>query len=202
MNDNNIESAIEAILFASGEAVSAERISLVLGVDLETVFDCAKKLADEYGFGRRGIRLVRTEDKLQLVSAPEYADDIIHTLERRRPPKLSQTALEVLSICAYFQPVTRAYVEQVRGVDSSYTVGVLLERGLIESCGKLDAPGRPTLYRTTDIFLRTMGITSLSELPQLPDITNQDGISRLNEAIETIKMQESEQLSIEIPRNE
>ncbi len=197
MNDKTIESTIEAILFASGEPIPAHRIALVLGIDEESVFEHAKKLADEYSFGQRGIRLIRTDDNLQLVSAPEYADDIIHVLERRRPAKLSQPALEVLAICAYFQPVTRAYVEQIRGVDSSYTMGILLEKGLIESCGKLEAPGRPSLYKTTDLFLRTMGITNLSELPKLPDMTSQEGVAKLNEVIDALKAEEAGQLTIE-----
>lgn len=196
MNDKTTDSTIEAILFASGEPVEAERVALVLGVSVNEVFESAKRLADEYSFSQRGIRLARTGSRLQLVSAPEYADQVIHALERRRPPKLSQPALEVLAICAYFQPVTRAYVEQVRGVDSSYTMGILLERGLIENCGKLEAPGRPSIYRTTDLFLRTMGITKLSELPQLPDLSSQDGAARLTEVIDALKAEENGQLAI------
>ena len=197
MNDQITESTIEAILFAAGEPVSAARIAMVLNISKEEVFDAAKKLADEYSFRQRGIRLVRTDDKLQLVSAPEYADEVIHVLERRRPPKLSQPALEVLAICAYFQPVTRAYVEQVRGVDSSYTMGILLERGLIEACGKLEVTGRPTIYKTSDLFLRTMGITNLSELPKLPDMSSQEGVASLTSVIEALRAEENGQLTIE-----
>lgn len=201
MSDNKAENTIEAILFAAGEPVSVPRIAAVLALDDREVLEAARRLADEYSFNQRGIRLVRTDDKLQLVSAPEYADDVVHVLERRRPPKLSQTSLEVLAICAYFQPVTRAYVEQVRGVDSSYTMGILLERGLIEKCGNLDAPGRPSLYRTTDLFLRTMCITSLTELPKLPDVTNQEGIAKLSETIEAMQVEEeTQQLYIEEAR--
>ena len=164
METVNIKSAIEAILFAAGEPVPAARISLILGVDEDEVFAAAKELADEYSFDQRGIRLLRLENKLQLCSSPEYASVITKTLEQRKPPMLSQPALETLAVVAYFQPVTRAYIDQVRGVDSSYTVGVLLDRGLIERCGKLDVPGRPSLLRTTDVFLRTMGVSSLEEL--------------------------------------
>jgi segregation and condensation protein B len=96
-------------------------------------------------------------------------------LETRKPPQLSQPALEVLSIIAYFGPVTKAYIEQIRGVDSSYTVGMLLDRGLIEPCGRLSAPGRPRLYRTTHAFLRTFGFESLRELPQLPEVESGAG---------------------------
>ncbi len=198
MIDEKTENAIEAILFAAGEPVLADRIALVLGIEKHEVFQCAKSLADGYAFNRRGIRLCRTEDKLQLVSSPEFADDIIHALERRRPPKLTQTSLEVLAVCAYFQPVTRAYVEQVRGVDSSYTMGLLTERGLIEKCGNLEAPGRPSIYRTTDLFLRTMGIGELSDLPKLPDVTSQEGMDTLKAAIDAMQAEEADgQLSID-----
>jgi len=157
----------------------------------------AKELSDEYSFDQRGIRLVRTGERLQLVSAPEYAEMVVKTLERRKPPKLSQPALEVLAICAYFQPVTRAYVEQVRGVDSSYTMGILLDKELIESCGKLDVPGRPSIYRTTDLFLRVMGITDLSELPKLPDLGSNESMEKLSEVIEALRNEENSQLVIE-----
>ena len=136
-------------------------------------------------------------DSLQLCSAPEYAQDIVHALEKRKPPKLSQSALEVLAICAYFQPVTRAYVDQVRGVDSSYTMGILLERGLIETCGKLDVTGRPSIFRTTELFLRTMGITDINELPKLPDMSSDEGIAQLSSVIESLKSEDSRQMTID-----
>ena len=117
-----------------------------------------------------------------------------------KPPKLSPAALEALAIVAYFQPVTRAYIDQVRGVDSSYTVGVLIERGLIEPAGKLDVPGRPTLYRTGDMFLRTMNIGSLDELPALPDIGTDEGIIALQNQIEALQSDaDGEQMQIEEP---
>lgn len=193
----NIKSAIEAILFAAGEPVPAARISLILGIAEEDVFAAAKELSDEYGFNQRGIMLLRLENKLQLCSSPEYAAVITKTLEQRKPPMLSQPALETLAVVAYFQPVTRAYIDQVRGVDSSYTVGVLLNRGLIERCGKLDVPGRPSLLRTTDVFLRTMGVSSLEELPELPDITAGDGIKKLEDAIEKLSTVGENQMEIE-----
>ncbi len=196
MDNRELKSTIEAILFASGEPVSAERISLVLGVTKEDIFAAAKELADELSFSQRGIRLVRMEGALQLCSAPEYAQSIGFALERRKPPKLSQPALEVLAICAYFQPVTRAYVDQVRGVDSSYTMGILLERGLIEACGRLDVTGRPSIYKTTELFLRTMSISELAELPKLPDMSSDDGIAKLAQVIDSLKSDDNEQLRI------
>ena len=196
MDNREIESTIEAILFAAGEPVPAERIALVLGISADEVLKCAKLLTDEYSFQQRGIRLVRMGSSLQLCSAPEFAQSITFALERRKPPKLSQSALEVLAICAYFQPVTRAYVDQVRGVDSSYTMGILLERGLIESCGKLEVLGRPSIYKTSELFLRTMGITGIEELPKLPDMSTDDGIAKLSSVIDALKTDAEGQMSI------
>ena len=197
MDDMNIKSAIEAILFAAGEPVPAARISLILGVSEEAVYAAAKELSDEYSFNLRGIRLLKLDKNLQLCSSHEYASVITKTLEHRKPPMLSQPALETLAVVAYFQPVTRAYIDQVRGVDSSYTVGVLLDKGLIERCGKLDVPGRPSLLRTTDVFLRTMGVSELSELPELPDISASDGAKKLEDAIEKLNTVGENQLSID-----
>jgi len=170
MDSNEIECAIEAILFVSGEPVRISRIADVLGIAEQEVEFAAERLRDNYSFARRGIRLVKLEDRLQLCSSPEYADYIRRALETRKPPQLSQPALEVLSIIAYFGPVTRAYVEQIRGVDSSYTIGLLQERELIEESGRLAAPGRPRLFKTTHNFLRTFGLESLKELPDLPHV--------------------------------
>lgn len=181
MESHDIERAIEAILFVSGEPVKQARIAAVLGVDEFHIDAAANRLRDGYSFERRGIRLVKLEDTLQLCSSPDYADFIRRALEARKPPQLSQPALEVLSIIAYFGPVTRAYVEQIRGVDSTYTVGLLQERGLIESYGRLDAPGRPMLYKTTHNFLRTFGMQSLKDLPELPQV---DGAGDEKEGIQ------------------
>jgi len=192
MECENIECAIEAILFVSGEPVKLSRIAAVLGVEDSVIAETAEKMKDKYNLERRGIRLLRLDDSLQLCSSPEFADLIRRALETRKQPQLSQPALEVLSIIAYFQPVTRAYVEQVRGVDSSYTVSLLLERDLIESCGRLPAPGRPMLYKTTHAFLRTFGLESLQELPQLPKIeVSDDGRERIQDAILELKERES-----------
>lgn len=197
MGDMNIKSALEAILFAAGEPVPAARISLILEQDEETVWDAAWELSEQYEKEGRGIRILKLDKALQMCSAPEYAAVIGKTLEQRKPPMLSQPALETLAIVAYFQPVTRAYIDQVRGVDSSYTVGVLIDRGLIERCGKLDVPGRPSLLRTTDVFLRTMGISELSQLPTLPDIATGDAAKKLEDAIEKLSTVGDNQMSIE-----
>lgn len=170
MEPIDIESAIESILFVSGEPVKLSRIAAVLGVGEFEAEAAANRMRDKYSFGHRGIRLVKMEGALQLCSSPEYADLIRLALETRRPPQLSQPALEVLAVVAYFQPVTKAYIEQIRGVDSVYTVGLLIDRGLIEQSGRLNAPGRPALYSTTSAFLRTFGLETMSDLPELPVI--------------------------------
>ena len=170
MEMKEIESAIEGILFASGEPVQIDRICLALDMDRPTVEQVLHRLSDQYAFDRRGIRLLQLEDSWQMCSAPDYADIIRRAFEIRKPAKLSQPALEVLTIIAYYQPTTKAYVEQVRGVDSAYTVGLLLERGLIEECGRLQVPGRPILYRTTQKFLRSFHLSSLEELPEIPGL--------------------------------
>ena len=175
-----IESAVEGILFASGEPVQVERICVALDMDRPTVEQVLQKLMDYYAYERRGIRLLHIEDSWQLCSAPDYADIIRRAFEIRKPAKLSQPALEVLTIIAYYQPTTRAYVDQIRGVDSSYTVGLLLDRHLIEECGRLQVPGRPRLYRTTQAFLRAFHLNSLEELPQLPGM-EADGQLRLDD---------------------
>lgn len=187
MEINEIVSAMEAILFASGESVPVSRIAKVLDAGEDEIIKAAEALAEEYEKGFRGIRLLKLDNSLQLCSAPEFSQLISMALETRKPPRLSQSALEVLAIVAYYQPVTRAYIDQVRGVDSSYTVGVLTDRGLIEPCGKLDVPGRPTIYKTGEVFLRTMGISSVEELPALPDIGSDEGIIELQNKIEALQ---------------
>ena len=179
MEHEELLSVIEAILFAAGDPVPASRIALVTGEETQTIVSAARELAAAYEENRCGMRLVQMNDLLQLCSAPEYADDIRRALEQRKPPKLSQPALEVLAIVAYFQPVTRAYIDQVRGVDSSYTMGLLQERKLIEECGRLQVPGRPRLYRTTKEFLRVFHLSSLEELPEMPGL-EADGQLRLD----------------------
>lgn len=176
-----LESAAEGILFASGEPVHIDRVCLALELDKKTAEQVLRRLADYYAFERRGIRLISVENTWQLCSAPEHADTIRKALERRKPAKLSPSALEVLAIVAYYQPTTRAYVDQIRGVDSSYTMGLLLERDLIEECGRLQEPGRPRLYRTTKNFLRSFHLTSLDGLPPLPGM-EESGQMRLEDS--------------------
>ena len=177
---HEVEAAMEAILFASGEPLPIDRICLALDLDRPTAEQILQKLGDSYAFDRRGIRLVRMEESYQLCSSPDYADVIRKAFEIRKTARLSQPALEVLTIVAYYQPTTRAYIDQVRGVDSAYTVGLLLERGFIEECGRLQVPGRPRLYRTTKRFLRDFHLSSLDELPEMPGMET-DGQLRMAE---------------------
>lgn len=201
MDERELKSSLEAIIFASGEPVPAARISLALGVPEEDVFSCAAELAEEYEREGRGIRLVRLDKSLQMCSAPQYAKTIARVIEHRAPPKLSPPALETLAVIAYFQPVTRAYVDEVRGVDSSYTVSSLVEKGLIEAAGRLEAPGRPTLYRTTEAFLRVMGVSELEELPPLPDMSSTDGLEKLQGAINALRGR-GEQMEMDLENQE
>lgn len=192
MELKELESAIEGILFAAGDPVSTERICVTLEQDRETVDAVCQRLADYYSYERRGMRLVKLENSWQMCSAPEHAACIRKAFENRKPARLSQPALEVLAIIAYYQPVTKAYIEQVRGVDSSYTVGLLLERELICEAGRLAVPGRPIQYRTTKTFLRSFGIASLDELPELPASAQEDGQMTidLENAIEKLRIEQ------------
>jgi len=165
-----LHAEIEAILFASGDANSLTQLATVLDMAPDVVESACHELMDEYRYSQRGLRLLRLEESYQMVSAPEYAERIRAILDVRKPDRLSRASLEVLSIVAYYQPVTKTYIEQVRGVDSAYTLGILLDRDLVEDCGRLDVPGRPILYRTTQSFLRVFGLGSLDELPELPTV--------------------------------
>ena len=197
MELKELQTMLEGILFAAGEPVPAERLCVGLDVDRETVDLIAQKLMDEYSFQNHGIRLLNLDGSYQLCSAPECADSIRKTLESRKPPRLSQSALEVLAVIAYFQPATRAYIDQIRGVDSSYTVGLLLERDLIEECGRLAVPGRPILYRTTKTFLRSFDLSDLNELPELPDASPEDGQITLEMESAIARLRESEKAAVE-----
>ena len=185
MDKKEMEAAVESILFASGEPVNIERICVALAIDRPTAERILQGLMDYYAYERRGMRLLKIEECWQLCSAPDYAEAIRRAFEIRKPAKLSQPALEVLTIIAYYQPVTRAYVDQIRGVDSSYTMSLLIDRGMIEECGRLQVPGRPRQYRTTKQFLRSFHLSSLDELPAMPDMGN-DGQMRLNEVGEVV----------------
>lgn len=170
MEQIELQRAIEAILFAAGEPVEIVQLSHVLEADEKDVISATDALANELSYNRRGIRIVRLEKGYQMVSSGEMADYITQALETRKPPKLSASQLETLTIIAYYQPATKAMVEQLRGVDSSYSIGALLNKKLIEDAGRLNVPGRPIQYKTTANFLRTFGLESLEELPAIEKV--------------------------------
>ncbi len=175
MTVNEMISAFEAVLFASGEPVERERFCEIFEVDAETVGQIMDLLADRLASSGSAIKLVRLENQYQLCTKKEYAEYIRTALDLRRKAPLSQAALEVLAVIAYNQPVTRAYVEQVRGVDCSGVVSTLVEKDLLEEKGRLELPGRPLLYGTTANFLRCFGLSSLDDLPVVPtDETAED----------------------------
>lgn len=170
MDRTELQRAIEAILFASGECIEVSRLSMALEVDEDEIIKASDELADMLSFDRRGIRVIKLDKGYQMVSSGEMSDYITKALETRKPPKLSSSQLETLTIIAYYQPATKAMVEQIRGVDSSYSVSALMNKSLIEEAGRLNVPGRPIQYRTTPDFLRTFGISSLDELPEIEKV--------------------------------
>ncbi len=170
MEQVEMQRALEAILFAAGERVELQRLAMALEADPADVVAAADALADLYAYERRGIRILKLDTGYQMVSSGEMADYVTKALETRKPPKLSASQLEALTIIAYYQPATKAMVEQIRGVDSSYSISALLNKKLIEEAGRLNVPGRPILYRTTPDFLRTFGLSSLEELPPIEKV--------------------------------
>ena len=164
----SIEGAIEAILYAAGYPVKYEKIAEVLGLDVRNTKTLISHMSEEYNSenSKRGISLLMFDETCQFCTKEQYAPYIREALGIRRGGNLSASSMEVLAIVAYNQPVTRSFIDQVRGVDSSYAVNSLIDKALIEACGRLDAPGRPMLYATTEKFLRVFGLRSLSELPE------------------------------------
>ena len=166
-----LQRAIEAILFAAGERLEVSRLAAALETDPDEIVSAADELANLYAYERRGIRILKLEDGYQMVSSGEMAEYVTKTLETRKPPKLSSSQLEALTIIAYYQPATKAMVEQIRGVDSSYSISALLNKNLIEEAGRLNVPGRPIQYKTTPDFLRTFGLSTLEELPPIEKVS-------------------------------
>ena len=193
MELTELQRIIEAILFAAGERVEISRLAATLETDECDIEKAVSLLMDELSFNRRGIRILRLENGYQMVSSGEMADYITKALETRKPPKLSSSQLETLTIVAYYQPATKAMVEQIRGVDSSYSVSALMNKKLIEEAGRLNVPGRPILYRTTPDFLRTFGISSLDELPPIEKVDFSEPIQQ-----EVPEVQEGIEQAVEV----
>ena len=185
MEIKEYQAAIEAVLFASGEPVAATRLAEVLELDLETAVRLADDWLQDVNTRGGGLLAVRLGDKYQLCTNKTYAGYVRRAMDIRRNTPLSQAAMEVLAIVAYNQPVTKAFIEQVRGVDCGAVVQGLAAKGLIEEKGRLDLPGRPLLYGTTADFLRCFGVSTLDELPPLPQ-KEEDGMveTTLEEVIE------------------
>lgn len=160
---------LEAVLFASGEPVEISRLAEALQMDSDAVRRLADLLTEEYDKRNSGLQLLMLDGALQLTTRSQYAEPIRAALEVKRNAPLSNAALETLTIIAYNQPVTKGFVERVRGVDSSSVVNTLTERGLLEEAGRIEIPGRPVTYRTTAQFLRCFGLHSLADLPPLPN---------------------------------
>ncbi len=163
----NIKYAIEGILFAAGEPVKASKLAVVLDTDINAITNAVTELKAEYDLNKRGFNIIDINEGYQICSRPEYYVYIQEILGEQRNQPLSNAAMEALAIVAYKQPVTRGMIEKIRGVNSDGCVNRLYERGLIDECGRLDAPGRPILYKTTDTFLRCFGISTPDELPEI-----------------------------------
>lgn len=168
MINNKQVASVEAVLFAAAEPIEYTKIGAVLGMDDEQILLCIDALNEKYDAENSGICLLKLDTKYQLCSKKEYIEAVRGVLDLKRNAPLSQAAFEVLAIVAYNQPITKPYIEQIRGVDCSGVVNTLCQRGLIEEKGRLDVPGRPVLYGTTADFLRCFSLNSLSELPELP----------------------------------
>ena len=169
MDDAQRMAVIESILFVSGEAVRLQKIADLLEIGKREARELMEKLVDTYNFERRGLQILQAEDTYQFATRPEHEDWIIAFTGSRKKNTVSQAALETLAIVAYRQPIARADLEVIRGVKCDYSLSLLTERGYVEEVGRLEAPGRPKLYGTTERFLREFGMTGLGELPPLPE---------------------------------
>ncbi len=195
MEIKEYKAAIEAILFANGEPIGADRLAELLELDNETVHRLAGDLMSEINTRGGGVSMVRLDEQYQLCTRKEYSDLIRRALDIRRNTPLSQAAMEVLAIVAYNQPVTKAFVEQVRGVDCSAVIQGLMQKNLIEERGRLELPGKPLLYGTTPVFLRSFGVSKLDELPPLPQKEEQARMveTTLEEVIDRAEPTENEE---------
>ncbi|MFY9199076.1 MAG: SMC-Scp complex subunit ScpB [Acutalibacteraceae bacterium] len=172
MNASNHQAEIEAILFAAGEPINIKRLAQATGLNIEQTQEVLQNLETQLNDRQSGLCLVKMQDKYQLCTRTEFAQQIRDVLDLKRNAPLSQAAFEVLAVVAYNQPVTKSFVEQVRGVDCSGVMTTLCQKGLVEEKGRLDLPGRPLIYGTTPEFLRCFCISSLDELPPVPQCEN------------------------------
>ncbi|MEG1880414.1 MAG: SMC-Scp complex subunit ScpB [Oscillospiraceae bacterium] len=194
MEIKEIKSIIESILFAAGDAISIEKIADIVDVDRKSLSRILADMMEEYDSEMRGLQIIRLGDCYQFCTRGEYKDYIAPLAEPRRKQSLSNAAIEVLSIIAYKQPVTRSTIEHIRGVSCDYIVNRLIERSFIEEVGRLDAPGRPILFGTTQEFLRCFGIADVSELPEFEELG--DEIEK--EEMENIEAEDSHEREKEV----
>jgi segregation and condensation protein B len=192
MTSKELMPMLEAVLFAMGEPIEIERLCVALGLDEIVVSDVLAKLQEKYSSDDYGICLLRLDNKYQICTKQKYADNIRSVIEVKKNAPLSQAAFEVLAIIAYNQPVTKAFVEQIRGVDCSGVISSLCQKSLIEEKGRLDLPGRPLIYGTTAEFLRCFCISSLDELPPLPENPSE-------EVADTIESDENDNSKVNFP---
>ena len=185
MTTKELTMAFEAVLFASGEPLNIDRFAQVFEITPSKTIEVMEKLSKKYEESDSGIKLVRLDNAYQLTTKSEYSEYIKKAFDIKRKTPLSPAALEVLAVVAYNQPVTKSFVEQVRGVDCSSVMTTLIEKGLVEERGRLELPGKPLLYGTTKNFLRCFGVSDLSELPPLPK-TQQEG--EVNDVGEQLSM--------------
>lgn len=162
------KAAIEAILFAAGRVIKINELMAILEISSDEIISIVNNMGEEYAKNNRGIEIIKVEDGYQLATKKEMYEYLYPIFDKRSKPNLSQASMETLAIIAYNPKITRAEIEQIRGVSSDATIYKLLEYNLIENVGKADLPGRPTMYSTTESFLKMFGLTSLDELPELP----------------------------------
>ena len=175
---DNLVSTIEAMLFASGDPVEASKLAEVLDIDIETVEKMLGHLSALYDERSSGLMIIRIDNKYQICTREKYSEEVRKLMEIKKNTPLSNAAFEVLAVIAYNKTVTRSFIEQVRGVDCSGPISSLVQKGLIEEKGRMDLPGRPLIYGTTDRFLRCFSLNSLEDLPDLPKNDESDSIAR------------------------
>ena len=175
MNQKQIRAAVEAMLFACGEPIGSDKLAQAVQLPQTSVENALEELRTRYAREDSGLCLLHLNTHWQLATKTDFAEPVRRVLDTRRSVPLGPAAMETLTVIAYNQPVSRAFIEQVRGVDSSSSVSGLLEKGLIEEAGRLDLPGRPVAFRTTDVFLRCFGLSSLDDLPPIHNDQEESG---------------------------
>ncbi len=191
MELEKIEAAIEAVLFTMGEAVEVEKLAAAVDMDVDTTRKIVRNMSDKYQAADRGIKIIELEGSFQLCTKAEYYENLIKVVSQPKKYQLTDTLLETLSIIAYKQPITKLEVEKIRGVSSDHAVNRLVEYGLVGEVGRLDAPGKPILFATTQDFLRAFGVQSIDELPMVSTDLVEEFKEQAEEEIE-LKLEESE----------